>query len=110
MFLGVAIYFLHIVKKYHSDFYKPYKNTLWGTVVALTTPLIIRCLMDSLQSWPAFSEFTNKSNKRVAIYNLVFFFLTTYILILSQTATLVFGFLRSKQSKRIVQTKKEIKK
>lgn len=38
------------------------------------------------------------------------FFITTYLLILSQIATLVFGFVRSQQNKKIVQSKKEIKR
>lgn len=63
--------------------------------------------MDSLQSWSVYNDFTSKNT---ALYNLFFFLLTTYLLIVSQIATLVFGFVRSQQSHKIIESKKEMKK
>lgn len=80
MFFVIAFVFVHFIKKHHTDFYKQYIKLLWITVFVLTTPLMLRCLMDSLQSWKAFSDYTNRN---VAVYNLFFFLLTTYILVLS---------------------------
>ena len=107
LFFTVAFTFLHYVQKYHKDFYKQYSKLLWISVLVLTLPLLIRCLMDFLQNWKAFYNYTHQNT---ALYNLIFFLATTYILILSQIATLVFGFVRSQQNKKIVKQKKEIKR
>ena len=107
LFFTVAITFLHYVQKYHTDFYKQYSKLLWISVLVLTLPLLVRCIMDSLQNWKAYYEYTSQNT---ALYNLILFFATTYILILSQIATLVFGFVRSQQNKKIGKQKKEIKK
>ena len=107
LFLTVSFTFLHYVQKYHRDFYKQYSKLLWISVLILTLPLLIRCLMDSLQNWKAFYNYTHQNT---ALYNLIFFLATTYILILSQIATLVFGFVRSQQNKKILKQKKEIKR
>ncbi len=65
----------------------------------LTLPLVIRCVMDSLQSWKKYYNYTHRNT---ALYNLIMFLVTTYLLILSQIASLVFGFVRSQQNKKIV--------
>lgn len=92
IFFTVAICFLHSVKRYHVDFYRQYRKLLWTVVLILTFPLVIRCITDSLQSWKKYYTFTHRNT---ALYNLILFMLATYLLILSQIATLVFGFVRS---------------
>lgn len=106
MFAIVSISFLLTVKKYHQEFYTQFSKLLWGAALVLTIPLFIRCLMDGLTNWDLYENFTNN---HVTRYNFIFFLLTTYILILSQIATLVFGFMRAKESKKLVERKKEIK-
>ena len=106
MFAIVSFSFLLMVKKYHQEFYAQFSTLLWSAALVLTIPLLIRCLMDSLTNWNLYEDYTNQ---HVTRYNFIFFLLTTYILILSQIATLVFGFMRAKESKKLVERKKEIK-
>lgn len=106
MFAIVSFSFLLMVKKYHQEFYAQFSTLLWSAALVLTIPLLIRCLMDGLTNWNLYEDYTNQ---HVTRYNFIFFLLTTYILILSQIATLVFGFMRAKESKKLVERKNEIK-
>ena len=73
----------------------------------LTLPLLIRCLLDLGQEFTWYNTFVGK---HTTTYNLLFFTFTTYLLILSQCATLIFGLMRANTEKEYKSTKEQIKK
>lgn len=65
---------------------------MWTATILMTLPLSFRAIFD-------FARINNDSDKvttewRTALYNFVFFLLTTYLPIVFQIGTLVFGFVR----------------
>lgn len=93
-----SLYFLHLVRKDHLQFYAEYKKWLWGAVVFLNVPILLRCLFDWLMEFPFMNDFILNPNTPsvTTTYNLLFFTLTTWTLIFGQISTLVFGLVRAK--------------
>jgi hypothetical protein len=72
LFLAIGISFILICKKDQPEFYEEYKTYLWGAVVCLITPLLLRCVLDWMQSVDWWQEVIYKD---VTTYNLCFFYL-----------------------------------
>jgi|LauGreDrversion4_2_1035121.scaffolds.fasta_scaffold383410_1 chromate transport protein ChrA len=106
LFLAIGISFILICKKDQPEFYEEYKTYLWGAVVCLITPLLLRCVLDWMQSVDWWQKMIYKD---VTTYNLCFFICTSWVLILAQMATLIFGLMRMRQSKEIKKARVEIK-
>ena len=63
----------------------------------LTVPLTFRAIFDGIKIvFPSFMNYLDQSFMRNAIYNFFFFTLTTYVPIIGQITSLVFGFVRHK--------------
>lgn len=63
--------------------------------VLLTVPLTFRAFFDGLKIVkPDFYTWVDGKVKRNATYNFVFFILTTYLPIMGQMMSMVFGFVR----------------
>ena len=97
VFLTVGIMLFLTLKRVSVDFYEDHKSRLWGALVLLTLPLSFRSILDGLNNIPKWKAFINKTPSTVAVYNLIFFLITTYLPVLTQISSLVFGYLRSKQ-------------
>ena len=78
--------------------------------VALTLPLLFRAFFDALrydsEGWNEFWIDNDGNYYRLAGYNMLLFCFGTYIPMLTQISTLIFGFVRNKQVK-IFQSFKE---
>lgn len=76
---------------------------MWVANVLLTLPLTFRAVFDALsfdEKWNDFWTGKNGANYyRLASYNMVIFFFATYVPMLMQIASLIFGFVRHKQVK-----------
>jgi uncharacterized membrane protein YbaN (DUF454 family) len=93
-FLTVGFVFIWQMRKEHDEFYKQYRCKLIAGVLCLTLPLMLRCVLDFVNSNEKFHDWLIQNPKRVATYNLLFFLLTDYSIILSQTLSFLFGVLR----------------
>jgi len=86
------------------DFLKQFKCLMWTTTILISLPLSIRSIID-------FSNLsTNLDGPEhfwASLYNFLFFLFTTYLPILFQICTLVFGFVRRKQAKQRKRTESE---
>lgn len=60
----------------------------------MAIPLVLRFILDFANNFNKYKNWINRNQVTVTSYNLIFFLLTTYILVLSQGATLVFGLMR----------------
>lgn len=81
---------------------------MYTAVALLAIPLILRSILDYLPDNAFFNfECNNRSTKEaeikcnhsVATYNAVFFVFSTYVPIICQFSTFIFGFVRNKQLK-----------
>lgn len=86
---------MYFCKRDHPEFYIEYSRYLWGAMLCMTTPLLLRCVLDWLQN---VERWHNLILKDTTTYNLCFFICTSWVLILAQMATLIFGMVRMKQS------------
>ena len=110
LFVAVVSIFMYLARRDQPEFYKEYSSYLWGAMVALTTPLLLRCVLDWIKNIEAWDNIINAGSKSITTSNIVFFVTTSWVLILAQGATLIFGLVRMKQSKEIKKNKIEIKK
>jgi len=84
------------LQTYYPKFYEEYKKYLWGATLFLAIPLLIRVIFDLAAKNETWGDIITGSENSMAIYNLSFFTLTTYLPIVSQITSLVFGFVRNK--------------
>lgn len=87
------------LKENFREFYDVYRKLLWAATLVLTIPLPLRTLFDLLKEWEWWNTLTNTGDGAVSVYNFFFFLFTTYLPIIFQVSTLVFGFVRNKQGK-----------
>ena len=85
------------LKKHFKDFYGQFGCYLWTANILLAVPLMLRVISDILKVNNDWQNLLHDDTLRIAIYNLIFFCLTTYLPIVSQITSLVFGFVRHKQ-------------
>lgn len=96
--LSVGVAFIYYCKRDHSEFYVKYKSKIITAVVLMIVPLALRCLFDFLMT-TKFVNIVNRSITTVTSYNLCFFLMTTYLVVISQVSSFVFSFLRSRIKK-----------
>ena len=92
---------LYRLKKYFPEFYGQFGRSLWFANCILTLPLLFRALFNFLNYSDTFYNFWfgDENYYRVTGYNILIFFLGTYIPIVAQISSLIFGFVRHKQVK-----------
>lgn len=78
-------------------------------ICLLTIPLLVRCFLDWMQRFQFWLDFVFKQPRSYTTYNIVFFLTSSYLLIISQCVTLVFGLIRASQMTEYKKTKAEIK-
>ena len=112
-FLGVAFFYTGVtmnfaLKRYFPQFYKNYRCLLWAACFSLTIPLFLRALVNlservsaKFQAW-----FINPDN--VAYSWTLYLLLSTYIPIITQMSSLVFGFLRTRQDAKLLNSKDNV--
>ena len=99
-FSVVGILLIRALKTNFPKFYIQYRHILIIATVLLAVPLFFRAVFDGIKlCFPSFMNYVDSNYTRNALYNMIFFTLTTYLPILSQITSLVFGFLRHKQVK-----------
>ena len=106
-FLGLAFFYTGVtmnfsLKRYFPQFYMNYRCLLWAACFSLTIPLFLRALVNlseresgKFQRW-----FVNPDNEAYSLT--VYLILSTYIPIITQMSSLVFGFLRTRQDAKLV--------
>jgi hypothetical protein len=90
---------LNRLRRYYKGFYKQFGCYLWMANVLLTFPLMFRALFDALAADETWYQYWIGSNNfyRATGYNFLLFFFATYIPMLMQISSLIFGFVRRKQ-------------
>ena len=103
MFLFLGMIFLTVgvlmnikLSKHFPDFYKQYKCLLWSATILLTIPLFIRTAKDYAY-WHD-EAFQKWFEDHFMIVNTVYAILSLVLPIITQTASLVFGLMRSKEN------------
>jgi len=101
IFFTVGFFMLRSLKMYFKDFYKEFGCQLWLANVLLTFPLTFRAIFDAAMLNDAFNYFwLGESNYyKIAIYNMILITFATYIPMVMQIASLIFGFVRYKKVK-----------
>lgn len=97
----VGTFMLRRLRVYFKGFFVEYGRSLWVANVLLSLPLCFRAILDAMRADSAWSEFwfSNNNNYRLGIYNFLIFFIASYIPVLTQTSSLIFGLVRNKQVK-----------
>lgn len=91
----IAILLICKLKKDFELFYKEFRVFMLIATYLLTVPLTFRAIFDGIKIiFPESMEYINRSYLRNSIYNLFFFLFTTYLPIIGQITSLVFGFAR----------------
>jgi len=98
-FFIVGVRLISALKRSFVEFYVQYRKLLWTATILLALPLSFRGIADFLLQISAIKKALNTKPWASALYNLFFFLLTTYLPILFQILTLVFGFVRHNQGK-----------
>ena len=97
MFLVYGVGMNLALKHYFPHFYISFRCFLWTACFCLAIPLFLRFFIDALRAFsPSFTEWYNSPDTNY-ITNTAFLVLTTYVPILTQMSSLVFGYLRKKQ-------------
>ena len=92
----VSIVFLHYLQRKQAQFYQAYKMQIIGSVTLLVVPLLLRSVLDWMGTLNAWHQLVYSSTNSLTVYNLLFFLLGTYTIIIAQTASLIFGVLRQR--------------
>ena len=92
--VGVA---MNLSLKWHfPEFYKQYKCLLWLATILLTCPLFIRASKDFL--YVHNDAFANYWDIHFVMDNTVYALLSTVLPIITQTCSLIFGFMRQQEN------------
>ena len=97
-FVVASSLLLFQLKRYFPEFYAQYSCLMTTAVVFQVLPLFFRTIMDQITRLDSVTNYLYKVQKRLTIYNSVFFIVATYLPVICQMATLIFGFVRYKQS------------
>lgn len=100
-FFTVGCLMLRNLRLYFKGFYSQFGCNLWVANVLLTLPLTFRAVFDGLKTNDKWFNFwlADANYYRVAGYNLILFTFGTYMPMMMQMASLIFGFVRNKQVK-----------
>jgi cytochrome c biogenesis protein CcdA len=98
VFLTVGIRLIFALKKNFFQFYKEYRCLLWTATILITIPLSFRAIFDftRIDHNPT-NDIVDKEWSK-ALEDSYFFILTTYLPIVFQIGSLVFGFVRKKHA------------
>ena len=99
VFFCVGTFMLRRLRLYFKDFFKEFGASLWIANVLLTLPLTFRAVFDALKSNEAWSDYWSANYYSTGCYNILIFTFGTYIPMLTQISSLIFGFVRNKQVK-----------
>ena len=95
LFIVISILLIRKLQRDFELFYKELRVVLLVATFLLTVPLTFRALFDGIKLVnPDLMEQFNDSYLKNSIYNLVFYLLTTYLPVIGQITSLVFGFVR----------------
>ena len=95
VFIVLGIVLLTKLKRHFSKFYEEHRCLMITATILLTVPLTFRAVFDGIKVVsPKFMDWVNEDYERNALYNFFFFILTTYLPIMGQIMSLVFGFVR----------------
>ena len=95
LFIVTGFILISKLKSNFPLFYKEFRCIMITATCLLTLPLTFRAIFDGVKlGSPDFMNWVDDNYKRNAIYNFFFFLLTTYLPIVGQIMSLVFGFLR----------------
>ena len=96
LFLTYGIGMNLALKNYFPHFYISFRCFLWTACFCLAIPLFLRFIIDALRAFsPGFAEWYY-APESMYLKNTSFLVLTTYVPILTQMSSLVFGYLRKK--------------
>ena len=103
VFLIAGTKLLLTFRSNYKEFYKEFKCLLWITTAVLTLPLAVRAICDLLTGFRTWNTYWSSTSKKLTSYNMLFFLFTTYIPIIGQTFSLLFGFMRliKKESRQL---------
>lgn len=105
IFFTVGVLMLRRLRIYYKGFFKQFGCSLWVANIMLTLPLCFRAILDWMSHYNTwidwwFSENDDGNNYyKESMYNLMVFLFGTYIPMLMQIFSLIFGFVRQKQVK-----------
>ena len=95
LFLVMGVVVLTKLKRHFPMFFGEHRCLMITATVLLTVPLTFRAVFDGIKVIsPSFIIWVDENYTRNAIYNFCFFLLTTYLPIIGQIMSLVFGFVR----------------
>lgn len=101
-FLFSATILLQALAKHFSQFYLKHRCMLITVTILMTIPLAFRAILDGMKAViPGWADYIDSRFFRNTIYNFCFFLLTTFLPIVSQMGTLVFGYTRYRKQKEI---------
>ena len=99
LLFSIGYIMLDRLKRYFKDFYKHFGTKLWIANILLTLPLLFRGIIDLIKLDKAFSDWLFENYWRTGLYNIILITLATYVPMLLQISSLIFGFVRNKQVK-----------
>lgn len=95
LFIVTGIILIRKLKRHFARFYAEFHKLMLTATILLTVPLTFRAIFDGIKLIsPKVIEWIDADMTRNAIYNFVFFLLTTYLPIIGQIMSLVFGYVR----------------
>ena len=101
---------LNRLRLYFVDFYKETGCKLWTANILLTLPLTFRAVFDGLNFNDSWYTYWGENSNKLAGYNLLLIFFATYVPMLFQISTLIFGFVGKKKVKIFKNDRKSISK
>jgi hypothetical protein len=100
LFLAVSMHMICTLKQIVPTLYSEYRVWLWLGSFSLSLPLFLRFFLDLL--WTSDLDWhhwlvNDDHTERNTAYQLLYFIFTTYVPIVSQLASLMFGYIRKQQ-------------
>ena len=96
IFFGVGCFMLLRLRRYFRDFYEQFGFRLWVANIFLTLPLTFRGIFDALKSNKSWNSFWESDEYTMATYNVLIMTFSTYLPMVLQISSLIFGFVRHK--------------
>ena len=95
LFIVTGIILIRKLKQHFKRFYEEFRKLMLTATILLTVPLTFRALLDGIKLvFPSIMVWVDGNLTRNAVYNFIFFLLTTYVPIMGQIMSLVFGYVR----------------
>ena len=93
-YFTVGCILLSRLKKHFGKLHEQWAGHLWTALILLTVPLTLRGALDLFH----IERHLDRRGYQLAVYNVLFSLTTTFLPIIFQISSLVFGFIRRKQS------------